>query len=393
MSKHDQILMRDGEVVVSTRPNSGMYQARVKLPDGRWRRFSTKTRDLDEAKKIAQSEHDRFRVMDEMGFAIEPTEMGGISFGEICKQYAIRLQQDMSAGFGKPIHKTYLNILDKWLVPYFNKIPIKAIDEGMIDEFERYRRDKLEREPSKTTINTHNVVFRAVFDFAAKKKYVNRSDIPVFTLKNKGVPSKRRPDFSRDEYRRLYRYMRKWAGDKSGNWISQYKRKLMREYVLFLANTGLRPGTEAMSLKWSCVEENWLASNDKKYIRIWVNQGKRGERRIIARSSIKRSLERLRELTRRTEPDERVFCMPDGAEPKDMSAMFTNLLIDAELLYDRGGNRRTLYSLRHMYATFRLAFKNIDYRRLAKHMGTSVMMIEKHYAHDEAERYPDEFGI
>ncbi|MAF94857.1 MAG: hypothetical protein CMM60_03785 [Rhodospirillaceae bacterium] len=331
--------------------------------------------------------------MDEMGFAVEPTKMGGISFGEVCKRYAIQLQKDLSQGLGKPIHKTYLNVISKWLIPYFKKVPIKAIDDEIIDGYERHRRNKLEKEPSKTTINTHNVVFRAVFDFAAKKKYVNRSEIPVFTVKNKGIPSKRRPDFSRDEYRHLYRYMRKWAGREKGNWITKYKRKLMREYVLFVANTGMRPGTEPMNLTWNCIEEDWLAPNGKTYIRIWVNKGKRGERRVIARRNIKRSLGRLREVTRRTEPDDKVFCMPDGSEPKDMSALFTRLLIDAELLYDRGGNRRTLYSLRHMYATFRLAFRNVDYRRLAKQMGTSVMMIEKHYAHDEAERYPDEFGI
>ena len=73
--------------------------------------------------------------------------------------------------------------------------------------------------------------------------------------------------------------------------------------------------------------------------------------------------------------------------------MFARLLIDADLRYDRSGKSRSLYSLRHTYATFRLAYRNVDYRRLAKQMGTSVGMIERHYAHDEPERYPDEFGI
>ncbi len=393
MSKHDQVKLNDGAVVVSTRPNSSMYQARVKIPDGRWRRFSTKTADYDEAKSIALKEYDRLKMMDEMGFTIEPTKMGGISFGDICKQYAIRLQEDLAAGVGKPVHRTYLNVLSNWLIPYFRKVPIRAIDDEVIAEFERYRWNKLEKEPAKTTINTHNVVFRAVFDFAAKKKYVSRADIPVFTVKNKGVPSRRRPDFSRDEYRHLYRFMRKWANGEGGNWITRYKRKVMREYVLFVSNTGVRPGVEPMSLTWHSIEEDWLAPNGQTYIRIWINKGKRGERRVIARRNLKRSLERLKEVTNRTAPDDLVFCMPDGTPMKDMSAHFSGLLVDAGLLYDRAGNRRTLYSLRHMYATFRLAFRNVDYRRLAKQMGTSVMMIEKHYAHDEPERYPDEFGI
>lgn len=46
---------------------------------------------------------------------------------------------------------------------------------------------------------------------------------------------------------------------------------------------------------------------------------------------------------------------------------------------DNGGLNRTLYSLRHTYATFALA-GGVDIHTLAKQMGTSVGMIEKHYS-------------
>ena len=46
---------------------------------------------------------------------------------------------------------------------------------------------------------------------------------------------------------------------------------------------------------------------------------------------------------------------------------------------DSGGQHRTLYSLRHTYATFALA-SGIDIHTLARQMGTSVNMIERHYS-------------
>jgi integrase len=44
------------------------------------------------------------------------------------------------------------------------------------------------------------------------------------------------------------------------------------------------------------------------------------------------------------------------------------------------GKERTLYSLRHYYATMALTYERMSIYTLAKHMGTSVLMIEKHYS-------------
>ena len=49
------------------------------------------------------------------------------------------------------------------------------------------------------------------------------------------------------------------------------------------------------------------------------------------------------------------------------------------IAFDREGNRRTLYSLRHSYISFRL-LEGADIYQIAKNCRTSVEMIEKHYA-------------
>ncbi len=53
------------------------------------------------------------------------------------------------------------------------------------------------------------------------------------------------------------------------------------------------------------------------------------------------------------------------------------------LLKSPHGQDRTLYSLRHTYATLRLSDGDVSIHQLAKQMGTSVGMLEKHYSHLE----------
>jgi integrase len=62
------------------------------------------------------------------------------------------------------------------------------------------------------------------------------------------------------------------------------------------------------------------------------------------------------------------------------SATFEQCLKSAELLENRYGAIRTLYSMRHTYATFQI-LNGVDYHTLEKNMGTSIGMLERHYSH------------
>ena len=53
--------------------------------------------------------------------------------------------------------------------------------------------------------------------------------------------------------------------------------------------------------------------------------------------------------------------------------------------------KRTLYSLRHFYATYRL-YKGANIHQLAVQMGTSVGMLEKHYSKLTPMLMADEFA-
>jgi integrase len=140
-------------------------------------------------------------------------------------------------------------------------------------------------------------------------------------------------------------------------------RRLLRDYVELLIYTGMRHGTEAMRVQWQHCE--WHNADGTKYLRIWVS-GKTGERWLIAKHEAVPVLQRLRErdpVLRAMTLDQvfaakvsrLVFAFTDGTQPYHFNAAFTRLLTSAALLRDASGETRTLYSLRHTYATQELA--------------------------------------
>ena len=116
-----------------------------------------------------------------------------------------------------------------------------------------------------------------------------------------------------------------------------------------------------------------------KFLRFWVS-GKTGKRELIARHNVRRYLDRIKSRFEETKDDDYVFRLRSGKRTYSMNATFEICLESAELLKDRHGANRTLYSLRHTYATFQI-LNGVDYHALSKNMGTSIGMLEKHYSH------------
>jgi integrase len=167
-------------------------------------------------------------------------------------------------------------------------------------------------------------------------------------------------------------------------------RELLRDYVLILANTGMRHGTETMNLKWRDI--HWITKNKEEYLEISVN-GKIGKRELIANHNTEIYLKRIQQrqsniahlefdtlLKRRLNED--VFKLRSGEITANLSQTFNNLMRDSGLDADRNTKqKRSLYSLRHTYAHFALLTDKMDVYTLARQMGTSVKMIEQHYGH------------
>jgi integrase len=218
------------------------------------------------------------------------------------------------------------------------------------------------------------------FSWCIEKGYIQT--VPKFPKVK--LESNRRPHFDNADYNKLTRYLREYVKHENQNIVRD--RTLLINYVLILANTGIRVG-EARNLKWRDVREieQNTGSNLPADVALVV-KGKTGAREVVARTPdvkiyLKRILDmRMTELGKAPSGDDYIFCSKDGFAIGSFKGAFSTLIKNAGVEFDSHGSRRSLYSLRHTYATFRLQ-EGVHHFILARNMGTSTEMLEKHYGH------------
>jgi integrase len=373
------IHLRDGDVVLYKRENSDKWQARYKLSDSKWYRISTKERNLDFASKMACETYDRARFLAEEDIVITSKK-----FGAVAKAVAENLQAQLDAGKGKVVFHTYITVINKYLIPFFKNYNVNSIDYESLVEFDEWREKEMEKKPRASTITNHNTTLNKVLEYAVDMGYMSKIHIPK--LQNHGSKSQPRPAFSKSEYKSLTSFMVAWC-KKGHTQRTKDMRELLRDYVLILANTGIRHGTEALSLKWKDIQ--WITADGERYLQLTVN-GKTGKRQPIARHNTEDYLERLQlrnpaisklsfDSLLKKRVDDYVFKLRDGTTSKHLNGTFRHLMRDSGL--NKNGGNKTLYSLRHTYAHLSILEENMDVYSLSKQMGTSVKMIEKYYGH------------
>jgi integrase len=432
----DSVTLVPSKLTLYRRTRSGKWQCRYKLKNGDWYRESTKETDLNEAKDIA------FRLY----YSAEERVKNNLpqntrNFKHVADLAVTRMKEELKADTGKVVYNDYIRVIEKYLIPFFGKRLVSSIRVGDLQEYADYRdqriaeeqRDrrrealkkrikdieKLTKELEKldsipisfkakqSTINTHNSALNRVFDEALLYGWITETIKP--TLLNKGTKGESRGTFTLEEYEQITLAFRRAWWRKTDDKRMQHLRKVLREYVLILANTGIRHGTEALSLKWNSIEL-FTEKDEKPYYEFNVD-GKRGKRKLIARDGVERFLRRLAVLYDDVlDPEEKkkkiteidinkvlaekkdiyLFRWLEDDEPRNVKAkevikpdalrqLFRNFLTEHDLLTGADGKARTLYSLRHMYATFGL-INGRDIYVLALQMGTSVKMLEQYYS-------------
>jgi integrase len=382
----------EGKVVVYRRVGAATpnWYVRVKIEKtGRWKKFTSKTSDLDKAKEFALRKAMLLEEMINNNLAVDTKRFSYVA------DYVIKeLQADIDSGTGKATYVDYVRAINRFKEFFGNKYIGNISYQDLVD-FDRERTRKLGRKAKQSTVNLANTALLRVFNTAVRKGWVHQSQIVSF--KNDGLKGERRAYFELHEYQKLYRYMRKYVrlgtkdspqGGVKGRTLMI--RELLRDYVLFLTNTGMRHGTETRNLKWKHISETVI--NGQQYLLIKLEKGKTGRRTIVCRHSVRKYLDRIKDrfenlkgkaFNELLNVDEFVFRLRDGSIPKDLHGAFKIMLHKASLLNDTNGQSRSLYSLRHTYATFQILYGKIDLHTLAKNMGTSIAMLERHYSHLE----------
>ena len=371
----------ENSVVIYKRARSSVWQVRLRLDDGTWHRVSSKTADLDEASDRAKVFYYEAKVK-----AKNKLPQSTRKFASVAKAAVAAMEEELIHGRGKVVYSAYIGVIHNFLIPFFGKYAVDSITPAKLNDYEAWRRDRMGKAPAASTVTTHNAALVRIFDIALQHGWITRSTLP--SLRNKGTKSETRPAFTFEEYRLLTRRMREWAKTgKSGR--TRMMRELLRDYVLILANTGIRHGTEAMNLKWRHIE--WFINrHGERFLQMTVD-GKTGNRQLIARHNTGIYLRRIQsrfpefadmsfdELLK-ARVDESVFRLTDGTRTEHLHQSFGQLLRDTDLLIGTASERpRTLYSLRHTYATLEL-YKGRNIHQLARQMGSSVAMLEKHYS-------------
>jgi integrase len=394
------------QLIVYRRSRSGAWQCRYKV-DGVWQRASTKQTDLAKAKAVAHKLLIAAEVRKEQNLPVVTRR-----FRDVANLAIERMDQELKSGKGKVSFKDYIRVITEYLIPILGKRVITSINVSVLDELDAQRIVMMAKEPSKSTLLTHNSALNRVFDEAVMRGFLTESNRP--SLESKGKDSERRAAFTLQEVKAMIGVFPAWI-ERGRDSLSKESRTIMRDYVLMLLDTGARPGRELLELQWSKITENKIVpvhvdlgkkdeEGDKvvthdlqRSVTITVS-GKTGTRDIVGMG---RSVDVLREIGQRnfpnveqplltplknlTKPSNKscVFRRKDGSDPSSsFQKMFENFLREHNLLEDpRTGQSRVFYSLRHTYATLALTHDEVPIHTLAKQMGTSVLMIEKHYSH------------
>ncbi|MAL75008.1 MAG: hypothetical protein CMM62_08550 [Rhodospirillaceae bacterium] len=370
-------------------------------------------KNLADAVRVAEDLYDDLRYKVRRGLEVKP-----YSFRKLYDEWLAANKHILSIHRLKYIEGT----AKRYLLPYFGNMSLESIKSREVERYwvwrinywcseegeskisaatasnaHRYRRKttlgNVAKIPAQKSLEMEQSVIRQIVKWGVRMGITDRMpEVRAPKLKAKSTIS-RRPAFQLEEWQRLYRYMRSWTSEgaqtvtdaksirKRGPHSRHlFQRNMIRNYILFMAMSGLRPN-EAKQLKWRDFS-NFKTEDGIDHLVIHVPETtKTGGRACVPLRSTKRVLDRLRSLSPNNRNDDLVFCDFEGNPVQNFGKTFKKLLIQMDMLHDKSGQARTIYSLRHTYATFRLLYGHARVDDLARNMGTSPALIQNHYSH------------
>ena len=362
----------DGRLKVYKRARSRYWQA-ITVLEGKRFRISTKEESLQKAKDCAEDWYLGLRGKLKMG---EP--IGEKTFAETAEkflgEYSVITGNDRSEKYVQNIHQR----LRDYLLPFFGEKGLSQVTAGLVQEYRVHRQTYQvqhpvhketggSKPPSRSTLHQEVVIIRQVLKTAIRHGWLKH--LPDLSMPYKKASKLvRRSWFTPEEYKQLYEATRHNARRPKYERL-RHNAEQLHDYVLFMANTGLRPD-EANRLEYRDVA---IVDDDvtgERILEIDV-RGKRGTGYCKSTSGAVRPFERLFD---RNNPQS-----TDLIFPANLKKSFNRILDEESLKTDRDGQNRTAYSLRHTYICLRL-MEGADIYQIAKNCRTSVDMIEKYYA-------------
>jgi integrase len=346
----DHVLM-GGALHLYKRENSSHWQCSTYLA-GKNRRVTTREESLERAKDFAEDWYLRLKDSSRRGEINNEK-----SFQHAADQF-LREYEIITEGQRNPQYvQGHGRRLRMYLLPFFGKFGLSQVTAGQLQEYRIHRKERAMTERGKpaahNTLHQEIVTLRQVLKTATRHGWLQHLPYLAEPYKMSGKIA-HRAWFSPEEYKKLYEATRRRARNpkkKRYAWESEQ----LHDYVLFMANTGLRPD-EAARLEYRDVKIVKDDATGETILEIEV-RGKRGVGYCKSTNGAVVPFQRLRKRNKPQETD-RIF-------PKTHRELFNAILDEEKLKFDREGNRRTAYSLRHTYVCLRL-MEGADIYQIAK---------------------------
>jgi integrase len=387
----EQYTIVGGKVHVYKRPNSSCWQCSSYFA-GKNRRTSTKEESLSKAKEIAEDWYLQLRGKLRSG-EIKTEKTFREASEQYLREYEIITQGERNKDYVRGQHWRS----EGHLVPFFGPMGLSEITAGKVQDYRIHRHQeavaKRGKPPAHNTMHQEIVTLRQTLKTALRHGWLDR--LPDLSEPYRSNPKiSHRAWFSPEEYKKLYEATRKRAHQPKQERF-KWECEQLHDYVLFSANTGLRPD-EARRLQFRDVTIVEDDASGQTILEIEV-RGKRGVGYCKSMNGAVRPFERLKARPRPARADEtheegkgpetinnrpEELHLPQPTDlifPKWQRELFTTILDEENLRVDREGRPRTAYSLRHTYICLRL-MEGADIYQIAKNCRTSVEMIEKYYA-------------
>jgi integrase len=368
----------NGRLVIFRRSGDVFYaRIRIRVSPVKYIWRSLGTTDVEKAISLGRKLLFQLEHRAEQGFPLKSK-----SFSTIIDDYIAYRERDHVHGRTSVGMLTQIIRVSKFWREYAGGLPIEAIDDKVLRDFIPWRRDYYSKfkvlpknarlHPTDKTLQWDMMLGKAIIKWAHEQGFRGSQALPTvtFTPKKKRV----RPAFELWEYRQLWRTLFKRINDAKDE-RTRRSRELLRDYVLILANSGMRVG-EANNLRIRDVIP-FRDDKGRKNFRFIV-RGKTGERDVILRSAVASRLDKIFAKRGGEDPNNFLFAMPDSSKVITLIDQLNAALKQGGIPTNGFGEKYSLYSLRHFYAVNALR-NGVGVFEVARNMGTSVQIIQEYY--------------
>ncbi len=422
--------------------NTAYYYAAIKssTQKNKYYRLSTNETNARKATAVAKRMELDIHRKETVGAIVNEK-----TFSFIAKQYAIHVQHRIEKGFAKKIEAEYVRCVEDKFVPFFGNYLFTALNQHHVEEYASQRKKQI----SRTRQQTEQAAWNALQKFAVNNNYSNKQ---IDFIKVAVSEAKQRLDFTRQQQQTIRRALEKKKSTISKRAKTNELSELLRDYYYLLLHSAIRVGYEFMRVRYTSFEYKSVSELDKSQQQFFAEVGmseylvchlRSGEtktsksRTVIIRTNSQAFENALLSIASRTQhsadiyekhlsknklktypqkvaclkelfatcdeyvlrlrSDENVNDLSDAEQQKRMTRLsentskaFNQLLKENDLYEDAVGNKRSLYSIRHTYAT-ELLEQTSNLVLVAEQIGNSTLVLDKFYNKARATTKADAF--